>query len=478
MNRREAIAALGAWALLPAAAADLAPADLGGDIRILREALQLHPGLYRYSTSAAIEERLLRLERDFAAAPTTGQRYLLLSRFMASLRCGHSYCNFFNQKKAVATSLFDRPTRLPFHFAWIGRRMAVTGDPAGLGLARGTEILSVNGVAAPAMLEALMPFARADGHNDGKRLALLEVAGRQGIETFDVFQGLIFGAPDGGVHRLVLRPPRGPKRTVELPAIGLAQRRAQRIGGDPAANGPLWDWAIRADGIAVLTMPTWALYNSKWDWRTWLDDRLSSLSGAKGLIVDLRDNEGGQDIGDRLLARLADRPVGLPPAERRVRFRRTPAGLDPYLDTWDESFRSLGATARPAGGGFLRLEDEPGEAIRPLGPRLALPVAALIGPANSSATFHFAQKASRSGLVRLFGRTTGGNQRGINGGAYFFVRLPASGLEFDLPLIGYFPPGTPPDSGLAPDVAVAPTLGDIASGRDRAMAAAADWILR
>lgn len=477
MNRREAIAAIGASALLPAAVADTDPAGLKGDIRILREALQLHPGLYRYSSPAAIEERLLRLELDFAAAPTTERRYLLLSLFMASLRCGHSYCNFLNQKKPVAASLFDRPTRLPFQFAWIGRRMVVTGDPAGLGLARGTEILSVNGAAASAMLDALMPYARADGHNDGKRVALLGVAGAESIETFDVFQGLVFGAP-GGVHRLVLRPPGGPKRTVELPAIGLAQRRAQRRLRDPASNGPVWDWSMPADGVAVLTMPTWALYNSKWDWRTWLDDRLSSLSGAKGLIVDLRGNEGGQDCGDRLLARLPDPPVGRPTFERRVRFRRTPAHLDPYLDTWDDSFRTLGAAARPIGGGFLRLDDVPAEEIGPPGgPRLAVPVAVLIGPANSSATFQFAQNARRSRLVRLFGQTTGGNRRGINGGAFFFVRLPASGLEFDLPLIGFYPPGTPPDAGLAPDVAVAPTLRDVASGRDPAMAAARDWIL-
>lgn len=476
MNRREAIAALGAWTLLPAALNDPDSPDLKDDIRILREALRLHPGLYRYSRPTAIEERLLRLERDFAAAPTTERRYLLLSLFMASLRCGHSYCNFLNQKKPIAASLFDRPTRLPFRFAWIGRRMVVTGDPSGLGLERGTEILSVNGVAPSAMLDALMPFARADGHNDGKRVALLGVAGTESIETFDVFQGLVFGAP-GGVHRLVLRPPGGPRRSVELPAIVLAQRRAQRTLRDPTANGPVWDWTMRADGIAVLTMPTWALYNSKWDWRTWLDDRLSSLSGAKGLIVDIRDNEGGQDCGDRLLARLADSAVDRPRFERRVRFRRTPAHLDTYLDTWDDSFRTLGAAARPIAGGFLRLEDVPAEDIGPPGPRLALPVAVLIGPSNSSATFQFAQNARRSRFVRLFGQTTGGNQRGINGGAFFFVRLPASGLEFDLPLIGFYPPGTPPDAGLPPDVAVARTLPDVASGRDSAMAAARSWIL-
>jgi hypothetical protein len=79
--------------------------------------------------------------------------------------------------------------------------------------------------------------------------------------------------------------------------------------------------------------------------------------------------------------------------------------------------------------------------------------------------------------MRLFGNTTGGNRRGINGGAFFFVRLPASGLEFDLPLVGYFPPGHPPDAGLKPDVRIAPTVWDIAARADPVLDAAASWIL-
>ncbi len=96
---------------------------------------------------------------------------------------------------------------------------------------------------------------------------------------------------------------------------------------------------------------------------------------------------------------------------------------------------------------------------------------------NSSATFQFADKARAAGLVRLFGETTGGNQRGINGGCFFFVRLPASGIEFDLPLIGYFPPGHPPDAGLAPDVTVKLTAADLAKSYDRPLETAASWIL-
>ncbi len=62
---------------------------------------------------------------------------------------------------------------------------------------------------------------------------------------------------------------------------------------------------------------------------------------------------------------------------------------------------------------------------------------------------------------------TGGNQRGINGGGFFFVRLPISGLEADLPLVGFFPDGPRPDRGLHPDVRIDPTADDIAAGYDR-----------
>lgn len=471
------MAALGAWTLWPAAVA-ARPPGLADDVRILREALKLHPGLYRYSGPARIEERLERFELAFLGAPSLERRYLVLSRFLASIRCGHSYCNFFNQKPAVAQSLFDRPTRPPFHFAWIGGRMIVTRDPDRVGLTPGTEIVAINGLDSRLLLASLMPYARADGHNDAKRRSLLGVAGGESIETFDVFHGLVHGSPAGGLHRLRLRAPNGREAALEVPAIRLAERRAQRVTREPIGDSPIWDWTVRPDGIALLTMSSWSVYNSRWDWRSWLDDRLSSLTGAKGLIVDLRDNEGGRDCGDPLLARLASARIAVPAPERRIRFRTTPPALDPFLETWDRSFRTLGVSAAPASGGFFRLPAEPEDGtVRPVGPRVTVPVAALIGPANSSATFHFAQKAQASRLVRLFGETTGGNCRGINGGAYFFVRLPESGIEFDLPLIGYFPPGSPPDSGLEPDVAVAPTADDLFNGRDPAMAAAAAWLL-
>jgi C-terminal processing protease CtpA/Prc len=99
-------------------------------------------------------------------------------------------------------------------------------------------------------------------------------------------------------------------------------------------------------------------------------------------------------------------------------------------------------------------------------------VVVLTGPQNSSATFQFASTIKANRLARLVGEATGGNQRGINGGAYFFLRLPASGLEADLPLIGYYPRAAKPDAGIEPNVAVAPTLADFVARRDTVLTAA------
>ena len=472
IDRRAFIAAGAAAFAMPASASEPTAAGLAGDIAILRQALTLHPGLYRYASPRIVEARIAALEPAFISAPGPAARYMLLSRFLASIRCGHSYANFFNQRKAMATELFDRPTRLPFHFRWIDGRMIVTADHSGTGrLARGTEVVAVNGLPARRLLAALMPYVRADGHNDAKRISLLEVRGDDDIETFDVFQGLLL-PPPGMAHRLTIRSTGKQAVQLEVPAIGLAARRAAM----PAARAIAWDWAVRPDGVAVLTMPGWALYNSKWDWRSWLNDRLASLGGARGLVVDIRDNEGGDDCGDALLARLIDAPLGPRARERRLRYRRTPAAIDRYLDTWDDSFRTLGVDAADLGNGWYRQTGAMADdSIAPVGPRLTLPVAALIGPVNSSATFAFAERAKDSRRIRLFGSATGGNRRGINGGSFFFVRLPASGIEFDLPLIGYFPLVHQPDAGIQPDVRIAQDIADISAGRDPALEAAAAW---
>jgi C-terminal processing protease CtpA/Prc len=369
-----------------------------------------------------------------------------------------------------------RQDRLPFHFRWLDRQMVVTkplvAHPA---LRPGTRVLRVDDETDGALLARMLPLARADGGNDFKRIANMEVRDDASLwENFDVMWALDRSPPPAGV-RVRLAPPQGAEVSAELPLLG----RESRAGSGAAER---LGWVHRHDGDAtLLTMPSWTTYNQKWDWRGWLTGVIDEAvdRGSKRFVLDLRGNEGGEDCGDVLLARMIDAPLEDPGATRRVRFRETPVDMRPQLDTWDPSFHTLGKDAEgPDAAGFYTLSARGSDVLAPApGRRLRAKLIVLIDSANSSATFQFAQVVRRNGLGLLLGEPTGGNQRGINGGAFFFVRLPASRLELDLPLIGYFPPGSPPDAGLLPDVSVPTTCQSIARGDDPQMARALALLL-
>jgi hypothetical protein len=480
MKRRHALALLAAggpaWAQQssrkpppapPPTAAELAAAaQLGADVDLAAECLAtLHPGLLRYNSQLQIDAGMTSLKRAFATAPDLAQRYLVLSRFLGMLKCGHSYANFYNQKPEVARALFDRRSRLPFAMRWVGDGMFVTSEQERL--PRGTQVGAINGVPVRTMLAALLPYARADGNNDAKRRSLLAVRQTQELETFDVFHGLVYGEPPGGVFVLDVRTPDGAISKIDVPAMTMGERHARVPQRAPDA--PAWDWRIDdANAVAVLTMSTWALYNSRWDWRAWLNDQLDTLQGdaaLKGLVVDLRGTEGGLDCGNVILERFLKADNALP-MRRLVRYQKTPGHLNPHLDTWDESFRDWGTRAKPFDSRFFALPNEQ-SVVKPRGERIDKPLVVLTDAANSSATFHFAQRVKTSGAGRLVGEATGGNQRGINGSAFFFVRLPASGIEFDLPLVGQISlQPNAPDAGIEPDVKVETSAVDIATGID------------
>ena len=446
-----------------AASSVLSSDDLRADLATLRKTyLALHPGLYRYNTPVELEARFDSVDRYFAQDRTLGEAFLALTRLTAAIRCGHTYPNFYNQSDAVGEALFEGRNKVPFEFRWLGGRMVVTADRTPDGsLPRGTEVLSIDGVETDRILRTLLPLARSDGSNDGKRVAYLEVAGNDRYEAFDILYPLAFPVRDTAFTFRVRRPGSSPV-VVRAAALAAAQRRSTRRVRDTAdSTAPAWRYEEK-NGVGVLTMPTWSLYNSKWDWKSWTDSLMSSITarGLDNLVLDIRGNEGGLDAGNAILAHLIDRPLSLPRYRQYVRYRLVPPELRPNLKTWDREFFDWGGAAEgpDSAGYFYRL--------RKKGPRYRGRVWVLVGPVNSSATFQFANAVKSSGVATLVGRTTGGNLRGINGSAYFFVHLPKTGLEVDLPLVAMMSSRPERDAGVEPDIRVETTPLDVARGVD------------
>lgn len=467
-------------------------ADLQTDVSILRSAYEaLHPGLYRYNSKVDMEKAFATLSHRLDHDENLQDAFLAFSEFAATVRCGHTQANPFNQSKELVQALLKSPTRVPFYFVWLDHHMIVTKDFSSTrAFPAGTEIVSINGVSTQLILSKLMTVARADGGNDSKRIAQLAVTGDNDYETFDLYYPMFFPA-HGKQYAFQIRLSGSPRlKQVAADALTFEQRIApikQREDGRQGGNDVLFESRTLDDGSFYIKMPTWALYDSKWDWKHWLNEKVDDAadSHAPEMILDLRGNEGGEDVGNQILPHLIDTQITLSPMRRLVRYRKIPSELAPYLDTWDKSFRDWGVSAvdlpepwptAPREVPYLKLsrydDDASGDVIRPTGKRFRGKVVVLIDATNSSATFQFAQNVQQHHLGVLIGQPTGGSQRGINGGAFFFLRLPHSGIELDLPLIGTFPPQSAPDAGVTPDILVTRTASDLANNQDPEMAAA------
>ena len=481
LSRRACLGALVSAAGAHAARAEGVIADAAGlqaDAALFARAYTaLHPGLLRYQSAAEAQARFAVLRREFDRPTTRAEAYLAFSRVTAAVRCGHSFLNPANQEGPGLALISDSRDRLPFRFAWLGGRMVVLdGRGSHPALTPGAEVLSIGGVSCRTLLRDLRPLVPADGANDARRIRSLDVRGEENWPLFDVLLPMLRPeAVAGGTARLQVRPSgSGSVRSFEVPLLTRAERvRGTLPGVTNGGDEPAWRMERLADGSGWLAMPTWAVFDRKWNWRTVLESDLDQLAAdrAPGLVIDLRGNVGGLDVGAVILSRLVDRDTPRPPERQLTRYRHTPADLDPHLKTWDRRFRDWGeAAAGPDPQGFYALardpDDEEGGLIRPRGRRFRGRVVVLTDAANSSATFGFAELIKLRGLGVLVGQATGGSRRGINGGAFFFLQLPNSGLEVDVPLIGYYPTTPQPDAGVAPDLAITVTAGDVALGRD------------
>ena len=454
------------------------------DLQLLRRAFNtLHPGLHRRATPAQLDAALAAAERAVAGGSTQAGMFLLCSQIAAAVNCGHTWASHFNARTDLRQLLVAGNDKLPFTLRWVQGRALITGSAAPE-LAAGSELLSINGRPVAAIAAALLPLLRADGQHAGavgKRLAQLDTAPGPAGGAMDWLFPLRF-PPEGGRWRLTVRDPqrdrpREASRALTVPAIGMTERERSL-----PAPAPAWSFEREGD-TAVLRLPTFAFWNSDFKADAFLARTFTAIRGLPYLVIDLRDNEGGDDaIARQVLAHLLRAPYEAPAVRLESAYEQVPDDLLPHLGTWNRGFfdRRGQATALPgapgaAGGRWLLPAPTAGRVEPVAAPYLGRTVA-LIGPQNSSAGFLFARDLQRSGAAVLMGEPTGGNQRGLNSGQIAWLTLPASGVAVDIPLRATFTLDedgqAPPDQGVLPELPAAPRFEDAAAGADTTMDAA------
>ncbi|RYG27384.1 MAG: hypothetical protein EOO01_41445 [Chitinophagaceae bacterium] len=190
-------------------------------------------------------------------------------------------------------------------------------------------------------------------------------------------------------------------------------------------------------------------------------------AGAKTLVIDLRNNEGGvEEYGGYLYAYLARQPF--------VYYRKVTVANNKEPTVKQYAFLPPGyEQALP------HVQEKNGEFLWPLQEYLSehLPKAnafnhkvyILTNGFSFSVTAEFASTVRTTKRAIFIGEETGGAYEGNNSGVFASVTLPNTKLTAGIPLMGFYmntDDRTKKDRGIQPDITLVATVQDLLKGRD------------
>ncbi len=461
-------------------------AELQQDFEILKKVLlDYHPGLYRYQDSATIANLFEDLDKVLDQNLSSREFYLLLSEFTTKLKCGHTFCSYYNQKKEIQEVIFNQKDKLPFTFFLFEEKMFIDKNLSQGSLPEGSQVLSINDIPVSTIMDKLLTYAKGDGSNNGKRLLDLELTGLGKYEAFDIYFPLLFPAKNSTYDIKIKELGTDEIAMVNVKCIGRTERFnliEQKFAKQNASYDDLWSFELLDKSTAHLKIGTFVTYKMTLDWKAFLAEAFQEMKDKNiaNLILDIRGNEGGSDDVSLVLAKyLASKPIDLPAFKEVLRYEKVSDELRPYLKTWDKNFYNRsGKLIKQANGFYTWKKNQKPAIIKQNKKAFSGKVVLLVNAANSSATFFLTKGLQDNKLATVIGSETGGNRKGTNGGNLFFLNLPNSNIEIDIPLIGYYPLEEQEDKGLTPDIEVRKTIEDILGKNDPVLEKALDFIAR
>jgi hypothetical protein len=431
--------------------------QLREDFGIFKQALQeAHPGLYRYNSKASIDSLFSITEERIDHNMTQQDFYRLLLPFVAQIRCGHTKLHpdnnwtdnfFYSTNKVFPLRLFFRDNR-----AW------VTGSyDSSLTVPLGLEVLTINGKPVAGLVEELLPRFFSDGNS--KTFQYIEMS-----HYFSAYYANLYESPDS--FRLVCSEGKN-QVTLTLPAI---DKSAIDRYEKQAGIGPPYSLTYPSEKTALLTIASFWMEAPGEPYKQFLKHSFEEIKarGIQDLIIDVRDNEGGNDArGSLLLSYLMDKE-----------FRY----YDRLETTTDKKYSFADYARLPRFYGILRLlisRTKDGHYVwkhnsnlkvqKPRKHPYSGKVYVLINGASFSVTAEFAAVTHYLRRATFIGEETGGGYYGNNSGAFVIVTLPNSRLNLGIPMLAYYTAVSDyphADRGILPDHEVRPGIRDILEGND------------
>lgn len=449
--------------------------ELKEDFQVIKNAiLKVHPGLYRYNSELEIEKHLEILEAKFNQPLSYADAFLAISLFINSIKCDHTSASYWNQEGLMNSLLHRQKNRIPFTFLWLEEKMIVVKNASQtMDLRKGDEILSINGVEVKDILEAMLPYINADGNTLQNKVRKSEIDGFTfRFNAFDVLFPLLYPVKDDDFTLTVKKTENQDVTTIKVESMTSEERAkilASRYGDFAKGGQDLWSYKMLDNKVGYLQIGSFDTGRFTLDWKSFLAEAFSTFQAeAKDIIIDLRENQGGMDDASYELRKyLFKNKCKAEFFQSQSRFLVFPEEVKPFIKTWDYWFYNLQDDEHYQKGQYYVFpRDQKSQNLKPGKKTFRGNIYLLTSGNNVSGAFYLANIFRECQVGTIVGEETGGNLRGVNGGAILFLKPPNSRINVNLPVVGSFSKEAKADSGVVPDIIVRQTIKDLLEGKD------------
>jgi Peptidase family S41 len=450
---------------------------LAADFNVFRHSLEEgHSGIYRYTKKPDMDRIFDAAEKSLNHSMDAIDFYRVLAPVVAAIKCGHTSVA---PPSDLRLQINNEALLLPMEIRVLRKRPYVFRDFSDLadssikpGAFAGFEIRSINGVPSAKIVETMIAATPGDG--DVLTSRQVRISGF----TFAGNLLMLLGLKSPYDMKLV-DPATGKTRTAQLGGAKLPDLREALKARFPNEDGfkPAGELKLLDDGkIAVMTIHQFGGTvdtEKKKGLREFYKESFEEIQakGSKALILDLRNNGGGEDeLGQLLLSYLIDKPFKY---YEDLVINNNTFDFFKYTNVKDP----LPARVIQKGeDGKYHATGHPNWGIKqPNKPTFTGKVYILINGGSFSTTSEFLSHAHFNRRATFIGEESGGGYYGNSSGFMPTVTLPNTKLTMRVPLMTYYMAVSGYNAaahGVVPDYPVEYSIAELLAKTDKEMALA------
>lgn len=410
--------------------------ELHQDLEYLHTSLiKYHPNLFTYQSKESFEKGFQTVREEINKPLTENEFYRLVKPLVSAIKCGHTELYFSDKYQS-----HHIPNSYPID-VFVRENEIFVRQSNTAQLPVGSKIVSINQIAASDIINKLKVYISSDGtHQNGREYWLSR-------NFFKLFEEILAESPALQVvyeYNQTQKKVRLQPSTQQYDQHNLYEPLLS-LQYDPNSE-------VKTATLDISSFDKRMLKQTGYNYNKFLKKVFEKIQekDVDKLIIDLRDNYGGNDINAiELYSYISDKPFKfyekLSLKKGSKRFLKFPYKL--FFPLKKDTETQMMVYNGHKGLKFLS----------PKKTAYTGELEVLINGGTMSAATHFAAKCDNSGRAVLAGSTSGGAYTHSNSGFTIYRKTPNTGLQLFIPAIKYdlfLPNKIQEESGIQPDIII------------------------